>query len=236
MLAPSNTNIWRILIVCRARVTHKLVASKQMSYIQGGNAHYQPLIALYCYTSVDNQAVLCHPLQTPSFLQIRLHRSLLEALHSLLLLWTFTHLNSVLSRTSRMVFLGCLLPALASIIATIVSASNVKATAGENLSARSSPPEFVANKISWDPGDDGDHLFCKWDGSGQVGIDDPDCELKVSDCSFLSLGFQTGFLHPKGTWFQVFRQFTQSVSNLTQIASYGTCSVSIALLNGPSAS
>lgn len=135
-----------------------------------------------------------------------------------------------------MVFLGCLLPALTSIFATIVSASKIKATLEDDLSARSSPPEYVANKISWDPGDDGDHPFCKWEGPGLVGIDDPDCELKVSDCSFLSLGFQTGFLHPKGTWFQINRQFTQSVSNLTQIASYGTCSVSVALLNGPSAS
>lgn len=135
-----------------------------------------------------------------------------------------------------MVFPGCLLPALASIFATIVSASSIKATPEDDLSARSSPPEYVANKISWDPGDDGDHPFCKWEGPGLVGIDDPDCELKVSDCSFLSLGFQTGFLHPKGTWFQINRQFTQSVSNLTQIASYGTCSVSVALLNGPSAS
>lgn len=135
-----------------------------------------------------------------------------------------------------MTFLGYLLPAIASIFATIVSASNIETTPGDDLSARSSPPEYVANKIWWDPGDDGDHLFCKWEGSGLVGIDDPDCELKVLDCSFLSLGFQTGFLHPKGTWFQISRQFTQSVSNLTQIASYGTCSVSVALLNGPSAS
>lgn len=135
-----------------------------------------------------------------------------------------------------MVFLRHFLPALAFIFVTIVSASSIQATAGDALSTPSSPPEYVANKILWDPGDDGDHLFCKWEGPGQVGIDNPDCELKVSDCSFLSLGFQTGFLHPKGTWFQVFRQFTQSVSNLTQIASYGTCSVSVALLNGPSAS
>lgn len=135
-----------------------------------------------------------------------------------------------------MVFIGYLLWALASIFATVVSASNVKVTPEIGLSSRSNPPAYVANKIWWDPGDDGDHPFCKWEGPGQVGIDDPDCELKVSDCSFLSLGFQTGFLHPKGTWFQVNRQFTQSVSNLTQIASYGTCSISVALLNGPSAS
>lgn len=135
-----------------------------------------------------------------------------------------------------MVFLGYLFLALTSIFATVVSASNIKVPPRNDLSTRSSPPAYVANKISWDPGDDGDHPFCKWEGPGQVGIDDPDCELKVSDCSFLSLGFQTGFLHPKGTWFQVNRQFTQSVSNLTQIASYGTCSISVALLNGPSAS
>lgn len=128
------------------------------------------------------------------------------------------------------------LPALASILATIVSASTIATTLGDQLSAHRIPPTYVANKLLWDPGDDGDRVFCKWEGSGQVGIDDPDCELSVSDCSFLSLGFQTGFLHAPGTWFQVHRQFTNSISNLTQIASYGSCSISVALLNGPSAS
>lgn len=135
-----------------------------------------------------------------------------------------------------MMLLKYFLSALAPIFATIVSASNITYASRDDLSTRSSPPEYVANKILWAPDDDGDHVFCKWEGSGQVGIDDPDCELSASDCSFLSLGFQAGFLHPKGTWFQVYRQFTQSTSNLTQIASYGSCSISVALLNGPSAS
>lgn len=68
-----------------------------------------------------------------------------------------------------MVFLGYLLPALTSVFATVVSASNIQATLRNGLSARSSPPAYVANKISWDPGDDGDHPFCKWEGAGQVG-------------------------------------------------------------------
>lgn len=135
-----------------------------------------------------------------------------------------------------MALFGYILSALSCIFVTIASASNTTANPGEHLSARGNPPAYVANKILWSPDDDGDHLFCNWEDPPQVGIDDPDCELKVSDCSFLSLGFQTGFLHPKGTWFQIYRQFTQSTSNLTQIASYGSCLISVALLNGPSAS
>lgn len=138
-----------------------------------------------------------------------------------------------------MVFLGHnTLSNLAFILhfVSAVSTTTTATTPGDNLSIRSSPPTYVANQILWAPDDDGDHLFCKSEDPTQVGIDDPDCELSVSDCSFLSLGFQTGFLHPKGTWFQIYRRFTQSTSNLTQIASYGSCSISVALLNGPSAS
>lgn len=137
-----------------------------------------------------------------------------------------------------MVLVEYLLAKLVLISVSIVSASsNVAAPGpGDGLSVRNSPPAYVANKILWAPDDDGDHLFCKSEGSPQVGLDDPDCGISVSDCSFLGLGFQSGFLHPRGTWFQVWRQFTQSTSNLTRVARHGSCSISIALLNGSSAS
>ncbi|KAJ0107154.1 hypothetical protein J7T55_014684 [Diaporthe amygdali] len=129
-----------------------------------------------------------------------------------------------------------LLTVLALILTSLASASDIELNPEDRLVARGSPPKYVENKILWSNDDDGDKEFCKSHEPPQINEDDPDCDLSPTDCLFLSLGFWTGFLHPRGTWFQVYRERPQSTSNLTQVASYRSCAVSVALLNGPSAS
>ncbi|KAL1874887.1 hypothetical protein Daus18300_003428 [Diaporthe australafricana] len=135
-----------------------------------------------------------------------------------------------------MLFIVYLLAALACISTSLVSAFDTVPTPGNHLLADRNPPPYVANNVSWAEDGDGNHHFCRWEGSGQLVDNDADYKLVASDCTILRYGLNFGFFRPSGSWFQVYRHWTRSTSNFTQIASFGSCAVSVALTNGSSAS